>query len=170
MAEEEWKPISVIPSLQDYTNFEMNRRGDLRNTRGYILKGCLNHGYTQFCISQNGKQKTIIKHRILAALFLENPMNYPLVEFIDKNPLNCCLENLKWSCGYGRNSTGHGHVQETFVNGRPVWLVEFGDSRKGNRSRSILPRNPKHTLVPDNVLKQRDFLFQYWKANSEKMI
>ena len=42
------------------------------------------------------KVKFIKIHRLLAELFIENPLNLPYVDHYDKNRSNNCLSNLRW--------------------------------------------------------------------------
>ena len=52
--------------------------------------------YPAITLSKNGKAKAYSLHRLVAQAFVSNPDNLPEVNHIDKNPLNCCANNLEW--------------------------------------------------------------------------
>jgi hypothetical protein len=51
------------------------------------------HGYKDVCIDGKGQRL----HRLIAQAFIPNPLNKPFVDHIDGDPLNNCIENLRWA-------------------------------------------------------------------------
>lgn len=53
--------------------------------------------YPRVTLSKDGKVVGKLIHRLVAAAFIENPNNYPIVMHLDDNPQNNCVNNLKWA-------------------------------------------------------------------------
>ena len=121
----EWKDIPDIPKYQ------CSNTGIIRNKNtGKILKQSLNQkGYVQHCISINGKRKIIFPHRIVALLFVDNPMNKQTVNHIDGNKTNNNSDNLEW-CSLKENTM---HAAEILkremwgLNKKKVVCIETGE-------------------------------------------
>lgn len=45
---------------------------------------------------KDGKRKRFLLHRLVASTFIPNFNNYPIVNHIDENRQNNCVENLEW--------------------------------------------------------------------------
>ncbi len=58
-----------------------------------------NKKYAIVSIYENGKQKHLYVHRLVAKAFLPNPNNKPQVNHIDGNPKNNNASNLEWVTG-----------------------------------------------------------------------
>lgn len=71
---------------------------ELRPGAGYKrLKGMPNSGgYRGIVIREDGKTERWLIHRLVATYFIPNPENKPYVDHIDTNPINNCVENLRW--------------------------------------------------------------------------
>lgn len=91
---EEWKEIP------DYENiYSISDLGNVKSTySNKILKPSSDrYGYVRFSATKNKKQKTLRIHRLVAELFIPNPLNLPQVNHIDGNKLNCAKSNLEWT-------------------------------------------------------------------------
>ena len=96
---EEWKPIT-----EDYYASNFGRVKSFKHGNAIILRPALNDmGYLRVNLFINGKQKTFRIHRIVAKLFLPNPLNKPEVNHIDGVKFNCHASNLEWVTGVENN-------------------------------------------------------------------
>lgn len=79
------------------TRWSVDETGRVRNDEsGKFLKGSILGGYRYINFRWNHKNKNRGVHRLVAEAFLPNPDNLPYVHHIDANPLNNCVENLRW--------------------------------------------------------------------------
>lgn len=101
---ETWKDIEGYEGLYQVSNL-----GRLRTLQRYNFskkkheKTCkvlkLNEhrqGYKTTTLSKNGKRKTYLVHRLVAAAFIENEKSKPEVNHIDADKRNNCVSNLEW--------------------------------------------------------------------------
>lgn len=79
-----------LPELSEY---KLNRRGILINSRGMEMK----FGYSRPYILISIKGKTYSQHRLLALTFKPNPNNLPQVNHKNGNKRDNGLSNLEWS-------------------------------------------------------------------------
>jgi hypothetical protein len=90
---EEWKDINGYEGLYQVSNY-----GRVKNLKtGKILKQSPNTvGYLKVGLSKEGKQKTLLVHRLVADAFIPNPDKKPHVDHADGNKENNCISNLGW--------------------------------------------------------------------------
>lgn len=61
-------------------------------------------GYLRAYLCKNGKIKTIGVHRLVALMFIPNPLQLPQINHKDENKSNNNVNNLEWcSCKYNIN-------------------------------------------------------------------
>lgn len=108
--EEEWKDIIIEKNgiLYDYSGmYQVSNLGRVRsldrvNSQGHRIKGKIlstranNHGYKVASFFVEGKAYVFSVHRLVANAFIPNQENLPVVNHIDENPLNNCVDNLEW--------------------------------------------------------------------------
>ena len=110
----------LIPNYPNY-KITLNGRVFSIKSKKYIGNYTDNQGYKTVRVYKDNdcKGKYIKIHRLLAELFIENPLNLPFVDHYDKNRSNNCLSNLRWisprdnCCNhkvYPQNTTGHNGI------------------------------------------------------------
>ena len=97
-----------IPGYPDYS---LHRYGDNdfrvwskprkdalgRGCGNCYLTNCLNQGYLNVNLHNNGVKQTIRIHQIVAWIFHKNPDSKPEVDHIDRDRSNNRPENLRWA-------------------------------------------------------------------------
>tara|TARA_R110000850_G_scaffold208850_2_gene334897 strand:- start:316 stop:846 length:531 start_codon:yes stop_codon:yes gene_type:complete len=90
-----------------FENYLINKEGTIKNT-------LRNNRFNRFWINKTGykiytlwnyktkKKKHFSLHRLLGIAFIDNPFNLPVIDHMDRNPLNNNIENLRW-CDYSEN-------------------------------------------------------------------
>ena len=86
--------------------YKINKNGEIwSNHYNKIMTPTLNKtGYYNIELSkghQDIKQTSI--HRLLAIQYIPNPNNLKMVDHIDRNKTNNCLENLRWASSRTNN-------------------------------------------------------------------
>lgn len=114
---EEWKDIPGYEGL-----YQASTLGRVKRLSGYqckkerILNGTMNKdGYISVHLRKNGTEKCLKMHRVIAATFLENPLNKETVNHIDCDKTNNRLDNLEWATykEQGEHAARHGRVNIT---------------------------------------------------------
>lgn len=95
-----WKDIAGYEGLYQVSNFGNVRSLNYRR-HGYVKQltpKVNNKGYLWVSLGNRRKEnpKPMLIHRLVAIAFVENSMNYPIVNHKDENPLNNNAENLEW--------------------------------------------------------------------------
>lgn len=85
----------VIPNWEKY---DVSETGLVRNREtGHILPLQLNTaGYLRIILYSNKSCKKFFLHRLVANLYIPNPLNLPEVNHIDGNKYNNNVSNLEW--------------------------------------------------------------------------
>ena len=68
------------------------------------------NGYYRVCIGR----KWILVHRLVAAAFLDNPDDLPVVNHKDENPSNNSVDNLEW-CTHSYNQSYSKSYKKYFI-------------------------------------------------------
>ena len=106
--EEIWKKI------KNFSNYEVSNQGRVRSLdkqiktknnkikiyKGKFLKSQLAWNKKYLCVGiydDNGKQYRIPIHKLVAQTFIPNPNNYEIINHLDENKFNNCVDNLEWT-------------------------------------------------------------------------
>lgn len=107
LATEQWLPIKDFMGRYEVSDMGRIRSiaqghiliqngGYRRHAGGAIKLGLDRNGYVRFNAKRAGRQKIAYVHLIVAATFIPNPQNLPVVNHLDGNPHNNRQSNLEW--------------------------------------------------------------------------
>lgn len=88
-----------IPLIIDgiRTHYLVSPKGEIKNSKtDKILKGTIRSNYLMVKLTINHTKKDYLVHRLVAMMFLPNPLNLPQVHHKDHNVLNNAVTNLQW--------------------------------------------------------------------------
>lgn len=99
----------------------MRGEGHITRYKGKILKVRLDKdGYEKAIFSKGGKHKTPFVHRVIAATFIANPENYPVINHINEIKNDNRVDNLEW-CSVRYNNVYNDRAKKANVkNYKPV--------------------------------------------------
>lgn len=99
---EEWRPVAGYEDAYEVSNLGRIRRVKIINPSRRKNKGHMQVSLT----SADGVKKTFALHRLVAAAFIPNPENKPLVVHTDNDAENNRADNLEWADE--KDSTSYG--------------------------------------------------------------
>lgn len=131
-----WRQIPFTGGTYEVSNIGRLRSwikqgGQSRRSKPTLLKLSINQGgyLTAYCkLKENGLFKNIRIHRIVAELFLDNPLNFKIVNHKDGNKLNNSVDNLEW-CDSTYNN------QHAFFKG--LIIPAMGENRKKSSLKEV---------------------------------
>lgn len=132
---EEWK---TIPS---YTGYQVSNFGRVKSFKRYrqgkIKVPSINSdGYLTVCLNQDGNQKNIPVHRLVAKLFVANPDNLPQVDHRFGMKFDNYAENLRWvTCAENIQS---------------AWEMGLAQTARGGKDSQAKLTNEQAQYVRDN--------------------
>ena len=160
---------TTVGSVDGFSNYRVCKQGTVMNLKTKkLLKGTVDNGYKRFCLrNDKGDRKKILGHRLIALAFLKNPHNKKEVDHIDRNKLNNCVSNLRWSTHTENQinkplpkrkneSVGYRHIRKRKNGGHEYY--ELAIRRKGKHIFSKNYRTDKHTL--QQIVKIRNLLYK----------
>lgn len=144
---EVWKDIEGYEGL-----YKVSSRGRVWSCRrNKFMSTRVSRGYLLTKLSNNGKQKTIAVHRLVAKAFIPNPENKPEVNHKDENKLNNHANNLMWATSRENANWGTRNKRiAEYVKANPVKLngkIVF----KTKRIKQIDPKTNKVISVYNSV-------------------
>lgn len=111
MYEEIWFDVPGYEGLYKVSNF-----GRVMNAkREKTLKPAANsRGYLRVLLCKDGKKTNKFVHRLVAAAFVPNPYQKPVVDHIDGNTQNNTAENLRWTT-HAENLANRNHRRADII-------------------------------------------------------
>jgi len=97
MKTEIWKDVPGFEGIFEVSNMGRVKSYPRNGTDGGMLIGYTNKlGYRRVLLRSNNIRKYIFVHRLVASVFIPNPMNLPIINHKDENPSNNWDDNLEW--------------------------------------------------------------------------
>jgi hypothetical protein len=105
-----WKDVVGYEGIYKVSNYGLVKR--VSKIRGvnlkyreeyYLVPTDNGKGYFRIKLSNNGKSKRVMLHRIIAEAFINNPENKKCVNHINHNRKDNRIENLEW-CTHSENT------------------------------------------------------------------
>jgi hypothetical protein len=103
MTKEIWKDVVGYEGIYKVSNLgrvkriSNLKRCNLKYRDGYYLKPLDNGlGYLRIKLSNKGKSRRVMLHRIIAKAFIPNPENKPFINHINSDRKDNRIENLEW--------------------------------------------------------------------------
>lgn len=123
---ERWRDIP------DFPGYSVSTYGNIRGRRGYVLKPIMNaDGYLKVTLVRgDGKHVDKRINRLVAEVFIPNPLNLPVVMHDDNDRMNNHVSNLSWGT-YAENN------QYMYDCGRhSITLTDYGREKAMQKRRS----------------------------------
>ena len=87
-----------MKKINGFNNFSITKDGRVFNTKLNLQRKLRvnKNGYSMLTLYEDGKNKTVYLHRLLAEAYIPNPDNLPVVRHLNDNKDDNRLENLAW--------------------------------------------------------------------------
>lgn len=159
MTDEIWKPISGYEGIYEVSNLGRVRSCDRiveddycgkRRFRSRVLRQSQNHsGYCQVKLSKNSKVTTFRVHRLVAEVFVQNPLSKETVNHKNEIKTDNRAKNLEWmtpkeNTNYGTRNERAGKASG-MTRGKPIqqftqngeFVAEYWSAREASRQTKI---------------------------------
>ena len=169
-----WVPIHTLPGFQSAIEYYISRDGEVLSTKGNkerILKTSLTaDGYEMVRLRKRlgvRGEIGVVVHKLVAFAFLPPPptphgraKGCTLINHIDHNRSNNCLDNLEWATG-AENSLGNLNFKDTELGQRPEYQAHLQANREYMRRKRL---NPAYRAAECEAAKSR---YQEVKGDEE---
>ena len=123
--QEIWKDVPEYEGLYQVSNFgrvkSFRESAKFKKPKELILKSSLiNSGYAVVTLYKENSKRKFQIHRLVASVFLPNPLNLPCVNHKDENKLNNCVDNLEWCTYQYNNNYGTARIRAHYSKCEPI--------------------------------------------------
>lgn len=123
--QEIWKDVPEYEGLYQVSNFgrvkSFRESSKFKKPKELILKlSLINSGYAVVTLYKETNKRKFQIHRLVASVFLPNPLNLPCVNHKDENKLNNCVDNLEWCTYEYNNNYGTARIRFSYTKSRPI--------------------------------------------------
>lgn len=110
-------PLAEFPG----SIYEINMMGQLLNRKTHkLLKGTIKDGYLAYTFYVDKKIVFRFAHIMVAKQFIPNPDNKTIVNHIDENRANPCVDNLEWTTPSENTLYGNAQTKANLGRKKPI--------------------------------------------------
>lgn len=110
-------PLTEFPDSM----YEINKMGQIRNRKSQkILKGTIKDGYLAYTLLIDKKVVFRFAHIMVARQFIPNPDKKTIVNHIDENRANPCIDNLEWTTPSENTLYGNAQTKANLGRKKPI--------------------------------------------------
>lgn len=134
--------LEVYAKIKDFEQYAISIYGEVINIKtGRKMKQQNLRGYKRIKLISDGKESRFLVHRLVANAFLDKIENKTLIDHIDNNKTNNCLDNLRF-CNHSENMR---NSKISKVNKCSVKGVSYSEDTK--KWRAYISFNKKRTHI-----------------------
>lgn len=159
--------------VSGFDSYDVSSSGQVVNTKtGRVLKPDITwDGYERVTLSHKGILRRFRVHRLVAELFIPNPMGHPMVNHIDGVKRNNDVTNLEWvdcktntihAFNIGLRNSGEQHYEARLTNQTVEKVCELIE--QGLPRGRILEKFPEITKTQFDDIRRR----KSWKKVSSR--
>ena len=163
--------VSNLGRVRSLDHYVEGKDGVTKFFKGRLLRSSLaGEGYPSVMLTQNGVQKRITIHRLVAKAFIPNPSNLPCVNHKNEVKTDNIVENLEW-CDYEYNNnygTKPERLSKSMI-GRPAWNKgkKMSEEQKAKlRGRIFSEEHIKHLCESARKRIRTEEEIQRWRTAS----
>jgi hypothetical protein len=109
--------------------YKINKNGDVWSCKTNRFMSVFKDD-DYYCV-RVGKKKYYL-HKLLGLQFIPNPYNLPVIDHIDRNSENNCIENLRWS-SHNTNNQNRGKPKTNTSGYKNICLITYPSGKQSWR-------------------------------------
>lgn len=122
-----------METFKDYEfrglNYKISDKGNVYGKKGEVKQRLSKDGYKQVTLGKEDQRTSVLVHRIVAEIFIPNPLNLPEVNHKDYDRANASFDNLEWishsdNVSYSANNGNYKNNTTGVKNGRAKYSVD----------------------------------------------